>query len=97
MKKALNCVFAILAATVCFVACNEPAPQVHQHTEIIDAAVAPTCTSAGKTEGKHCSVCGEVLTAQQNLLGAELDESSDRYAEIQGIVQLYYALGGGSK
>ena len=39
----------------------------------------------------------EVLTAQQNLLGAELDESSDRYAEIQGIVQLYYALGGGSK
>ena len=39
----------------------------------------------------------EVLTAQQNLLGAELDESADRYAEIQGIVQLYYALGGGSK
>lgn len=37
----------------------------------------------------------EVLTAQQNLLNAELAESSDRYAEIQGIISLYYALGGG--
>ena len=38
----------------------------------------------------------EVLTAQQNLLNAELAESSDRYAEIQGIISLYYALGGGT-
>lgn len=37
----------------------------------------------------------EVLTAQQNLLNAELAESTDRYAELQGIVSLYYALGGG--
>lgn len=37
----------------------------------------------------------EVLTAQQNLLNAELAQSSDRYSEIQGIIQLYYALGGG--
>ena len=34
------------------------------HTEVVDAAEASTCTTAGKTEGKHCSVCGEVLTAQ---------------------------------
>lgn len=37
----------------------------------------------------------EVLTAQQNLLNAELAQSSDRYSEIQGIIRLYYALGGG--
>lgn len=39
----------------------------------------------------------EVLTAQQNLLTAELAESTDRYSEIQGIINLYYALGGGVK
>lgn len=39
----------------------------------------------------------EVLTAQQNLHNAELAESTDRYSEIQGIIQLYYALGGGVK
>lgn len=37
----------------------------------------------------------EVLTAQQNLLQAELTESTDRYDEIQGIITLYHALGGG--
>ena len=34
------------------------------HTEVVDAAVAATCTATGLTEGKHCSVCGTVLVAQ---------------------------------
>ena len=34
------------------------------HTEVVDAAVAATCTATGLTEGKHCSVCGEVIVAQ---------------------------------
>ena len=37
------------------------------HTEAIDAAVEPTCTTPGKTEGKHCSVCNEVLVAQKEI------------------------------
>lgn len=34
------------------------------HTAVIDKAVAATCTTDGKTEGSHCSVCGEVIKAQ---------------------------------
>ena len=34
------------------------------HTEVIDAAVSATCTVDGKTEGKHCSVCGKTIIAQ---------------------------------
>jgi outer membrane protein TolC len=37
----------------------------------------------------------EVLTAKQGLLTAQLDEINDRFEEIQGIMKLYHALGGG--
>ena len=37
------------------------------HTEVVDPAVEATCTEPGKTEGKHCSVCGEVITAQKEI------------------------------
>ena len=37
------------------------------HTAVIDAAVAATCTTAGKTAGSHCSVCNTVLKAQETV------------------------------
>lgn len=37
----------------------------------------------------------EVLTAQQTLLQAQLTEVTDKYDEIQGVINLYHALGGG--
>lgn len=37
----------------------------------------------------------EVLTARQTLLSAQLNQVANRFAEIQGLVNLYQALGGG--
>ena len=31
------------------------------HTEVVDAGTAPTCTTAGTTENRYCSVCNVVL------------------------------------
>ncbi len=37
----------------------------HVHTEEIISAIAPSCTEAGLTEGKKCSVCGDILVQQK--------------------------------
>ena len=37
------------------------------HTIVVDSAVSPTCTETGLTEGSHCSVCGYVFVAQENV------------------------------
>ena len=63
------------------------------HTEVVDEAVAATCTTAGKTEGKHCSVCNEVLVAQKTVaaLGHDWNHSThicnrcDKKAETKTI------------
>ena len=51
--------------------------EVHTHTIVTDAAVAPTCTEAGKTEGKHCSVCGEIITPQTTVAALGHDWSNE--------------------
>lgn len=38
----------------------------------------------------------QVITARQSLLSAQLTLASDRYSEIQGVINLYHALGGGT-
>ena len=37
------------------------------HTEVVDKAILATCTTDGKTEGSHCSVCGAVIKAQTTI------------------------------
>ena len=39
----------------------------------------------------------EVITAQSNLLNAEINEISDQFSKMQSVVNLYQALGGGAK
>lgn len=39
----------------------------------------------------------EVLTARRDLLAAELAQVQDRFDEIQGVISLYHALGGGGE
>lgn len=39
----------------------------------------------------------EVLTAQQTLLQAQLSDLTDKYDEIQSVINLYHALGGGTR
>ena len=47
------------------------------HTEVVDPAVAPTETTSGKTEGKHCSVCNTVLVAQKEIPATGKKQPSD--------------------
>ena len=64
--KAATCTELGLQAKLC--ACGETVTQHTDripHTEVIDAAVLPTYTQTGLTEGRHCSVCGEIVIEQQ--------------------------------
>lgn len=58
---------------------------IKEHTEVVDAAVAPTCTEDGLTQGKHCSSCGVVFVAQeaQAALG-HVDENGDNKCDREG-------------
>ena len=63
MVKLLKSLLAVIVIIVCLTACEAK----HVHTEVIDKAKLPTCTESGLSEGKHCSVCNEVIVAQQEI------------------------------
>ena len=49
------------------------------HETVTDAAVEPTCTEPGKTEGSHCSRCNEVFLAQETI-----DALGHEYQDVEG-------------
>ena len=49
--------------SICFLLQSKPL-EAAGHNLVLDVAVAPTCTETGLTEGKHCSVCQMVFSAQ---------------------------------
>ena len=58
------------------------------HTEVIDEAIAPTCEEAGKTAGIRCSVCNEIIKAQEEVPATGhkevIDEAVDPTCEKTG-------------
>lgn len=71
-----------------------------QRIDIGEKQVATLQEAVRKTEllMRHSSTNYlEVLTAQQSLLNAEQTQAQDRFDEIQGVINLYHALGGGSR
>ena len=56
-------------------ACGETEGEALGHAEEEVPGKAPTCTEAGYTEGKICSVCNEVTLAQEEIPAAHTEET----------------------
>ncbi len=58
------------------------------HSAVTDAGHAATCTESGLTEGSHCGICGEILTAQQ-----VIPAKGHNYATVPAVPATYRETG----
>ncbi len=65
MKKLFLTLTPAILLLLALSGCDKPL--VHEHTVIVDKAVAATCETPGKTTGSHCGTCNEVLKAQKSI------------------------------
>ena len=78
------------ALAQCSAARNKTNLRIRQ-IETLESAVYSTRQLMSHSEATYL----EVLTAQQSLLSARLQQIADRFEGIQGVINLYRALGGG--
>jgi len=78
------------ALAKCQTAQNKKDIRKHQ-IAALESAVNSTRQLMSHSESTYL----EVLTAQQKLLSAQLSQIADSFEEIQGVINLYHALGGG--
>ena len=74
-------------------AAREKHEYYHRQVEVLHEAYIGTHELMDNGKAKYL----EVLTAQESLLSAQLNEASNMYNGAQGIIALYIALGGGTK
>ena len=77
--------YTIYTCTVCGYTYTGDIVTAIGHTAFADAAVSPTCTETGLTEGSHCAVCNEILTAQKVIAAlGHFDHDGDRLCDRCG-------------
>ena len=67
----------VRTCSTCFETEESTVSKTDIHTEVVDAAISATCTVDGKTEGKHCSICGKITIAQTTVKASGHSEIID--------------------
>jgi outer membrane protein TolC len=80
-------------ALVLYNSSNEKSQIEAKQIEVLRQNVEDTKASYGLTSTTYL----EIITAQSNLLNAEISKVSDDFYKMQAVVNLYQALGGGAK
>lgn len=80
-------------ALVAYNAADEKSKLYEKQIEVLKTNVEHTQLLYRQSSSSYL----EVITAQQSLLNAEISQVQDQFSKLQAIVNLYYALGGGSK